>query len=75
MESDPNLRPMTQEERRAVERCWKRFRNTVHGALVNQIHCHGAITTGHLPSAMKRVIGQLHDPLNEFILTILEMRD
>ena len=75
MESDPNFRPMTQEEKRAVERVWKRFRNTVHGALVNQIHCHGPITTGNLPSTMKRVLGQLHDPMNELILTVLEIRD
>ena len=63
---------MTPEEQRIFQKAWKRVRRTVHGALVNQMHCHGAITTGHLPSALKRVVGQLRDPFYEVANAFIE---
>lgn len=63
---------MTPEEQRIFQKAWKRVRRTVHGALVNQIHCHGPIDTGHLPSAAKRVVGQLKDPFYEVAIAFIE---
>ena len=68
----PKMVNMSPDEQRIFQRAWKRVRRTVHGALVNQIHCHGAIDTGHLPSAQKRVIGQLRDPFFEIANAFIE---
>lgn len=68
----PRMTEMTPEEQRVFQRAWKRVRRTVHGALVNQIHCHGPIDTGHLPSAAKRVVGQLKDPFFEIANAFIE---
>ncbi len=65
---------MTPEEQREFQRAWKRVRRTVHGALVNQIHCHGPIKTGHIPSALKRVVGQLRDPFFDLAIAFIEAK-
>ena len=72
---EPDYTGLSLEERRIVSRAWQRLWRTIHGALVNSIHCHGPIGTGHLPSAMKRLRGQGKDPVDEFLRAVVERKE
>ena len=68
------LKDLTPEEHRAFNKSWKRIRRTIYGALLNQIHCHGPIQQHQMNSAMKRVVGQLKDPVKELVMEFVEAK-